>query len=94
MKTRRREPRTLEERASLRVSRKLRFYIHVLVFVVVNGLFFAKQLVTGAHWPGFGFWGWGLALTVHGLITFVRLQGEGLRERMIRQEIERMRKEE
>ncbi len=85
---------SVEARAKRRVARKLGFYVHALVFVLVNLGLFVRHLATDTHWPGPSLWGWGLGLAIHGLVTYVSLQGEGLRERMIREEIERMRREE
>jgi hypothetical protein len=69
------------------------FYTHALVFVLVNlGLYLASQFGHG-HYRPLAMWGWGLGLLIHGVVTFVGLQSEGLRERMIRQEIERMRRD-
>jgi len=36
--------------------------------------------------------GWGLGLAIHGLVTFISLRGDGLRERMIASEVERLRR--
>jgi hypothetical protein len=79
-------------RARRRVSLKLGFYTHALIFVLVNGGLFLLNSMQGntrwAHWPLFG---WGIGLAVHGVFTFIGLQGEGLRERMITREAERLR---
>jgi 2TM domain len=86
-------PDSIEARATRRVRKKIGFYIHLLVFVLVNlGLFVIGEM-TGRHRGPVFLWGWGLGLAIHGLITFVSLQGEGVRERMIREEIERMKRD-
>jgi hypothetical protein len=86
---------SLEGRAHRRVNRKLRFYMHVLVFVLVNGGLLAFHWFQGHPLRATGMlWGWGIGLAIHGIVTFISLQGEGLRERMIREEIERMRRKE
>ena len=36
--------------------------------------------------------GWGIGLAVHGVVTFASLHGDGLRERMVAQEVERLRR--
>ncbi len=84
----------IERRAKRRVEMKMGFYIHALVFVCVNGGLWVLQL-SGHNSPfgrlhGFPLWGWGLGLAIHGLVTFISLRGEGLRERMLRDEIERL----
>lgn len=46
-------------RARPRVARKTRFYVHVVVFVLVNGgLYLFGQSVGSPRWPMFPFWGW------------------------------------
>ncbi len=82
----------IETRARRRVSIKLGFYTHALVFVMVNlGLFALNSVVAGPRWSHFPLWGWGLGLAIHGLVTFLSLQGQGVRERMLSSEIERLR---
>jgi len=86
-------PGSIEARAHRRVRMKLAFYTHALVFVLVNlGLYVLGEINGHPRGPVV-IWGWGVALVIHGVITFIRLQSEGLRERMIREEIERMRRE-
>ncbi|GAB4566128.1 MAG: hypothetical protein Tsb007_38350 [Rhizobacter sp.] len=84
-------PDSIEVRAARRVRKKIGFYIHALVFVLVNLGFVVVHLLNGRG-PGL-IWPWGIGLAVHGLLTFVSLQGEGVRERMIREEIERMKRD-
>ena len=42
-----------------------------------------------AIWPALG---WGIGLAVHGIVTFASLHGDGMHERMVASEIERLRK--
>ncbi len=83
---------SLEARALRRVRRKIGFYTHAMVFVLVHAGFGLAYLL-GTRSKPFFIWGWAIGLLIHGLFTFATLQGEGLRERMLRQEIERMRRE-
>ncbi len=82
----------LEARARRRVQRKLGWYAHALVFTLVNLAFIVWAHTTGGG-PGF-VWGWGLGLLLHGVFVLGSLRGEGLRERMLRQEIERLHRED
>jgi hypothetical protein len=87
------EDNSIEARARRRVGMKIGFYIHALVFVLVNGgLFVLNSLSGGTRWFVFPLWGWGLGLAIHGIVTLIALQGDGLRDRMVRDEIERLRK--
>jgi len=84
----------IEAQARRRVRRKLGFGIHALVFVLVNLGLFAINATTGEpHWARFPLMGWGLGLAIHGIVTFVALQGDGLRRSMVQREIERLRRD-
>ena len=86
---------SIERRARRRVGLKIGFYVHALVFVLVNlGLYAMNSAIGGYRWSMFPLWGWGLGLAIHGIVVFTRLQGEGLRRRMIDQEAERLRRRE
>lgn len=81
----------LARRAKSRVDRKIGFYIHALVFVLVNaGLFVVNEIGGGMRWHVWPLGWWGLGLAIHGIVTFAGLRGEGLRERMVQREIERL----
>ena len=85
-----RDSLSLEARAQRRVRRKMGFFIHALVFVVVNlGLFALSQLggyhPRAHHLPALG---WAPGLAIHGIVTLLSLQGEGLRRRMLEQEMQ------
>jgi hypothetical protein len=83
----------LEARARRRVGRKIGFGIHALVFVLVNLGLFAINATTGdPHWARFPLMGWGLGLAIHGVVTFIALQGEGLRRSLLQREIEQLRR--
>ena len=86
---------SIEARARRRVRRKMAFLIHALVFVVVNlGLYAINGFTGEPRWAQFPVWGWGLGLAIHGLVTFLSLQGEGLRRSMVARETERLRQQE
>ncbi len=79
--------------ARRRVNLKMGWTLHLLVYLCVNlGLFALNHLAGGARWSLFPALGWGLGLTIHGLMVAVQLTGGGdLRERWLQQEIERLR---
>ena len=85
----------LETRARKRVRRKVGFYIHALVFVIVNlGLYAINTAAGGPRWSHFPLWGWGLGLAIHGIVTLIALQGDGLQQSMVQREIEHLRRQE
>lgn len=82
----------LRRQARKRVEMKMGFLVHLLVFVSVNGgLFLLSQLHVGAPWTRVPLWGWGLGLAIHGLVTLIALQGQGLRERLMDAELRALR---
>ncbi len=77
--------------AKKRVDMKMGFYIHATVFVCVNlGLYALNLYQGGQRWHSFPLFGWGLGLAIHGVVTFLSLRGDGLRERMLDAEIEKL----
>lgn len=81
----------IARRAKHRVDMKIGFYTHALVYVLVNlGLFGLNLYQGGPRWHAFPMLGWGLGLAIHGIVTWLGLRGDGLRERMLAQEIERL----
>ena len=82
----------LLQRAKRRVGMKMGFYIHALVFTLVNlGLYVLTNATGTPRWSHFPLWGWGLGLAIHGIVTFISLRGDGLRERMLADEVARLR---
>jgi len=85
----------LQRRARRRVKQKLGFYIHATVFVLVNLGLAAINLASGGKaWQLWPLAGWGLGLAIHGFVTFASLNGDGLRERMLQGELERLRQQQ
>ena len=84
----------IEARARRRVGMKMGFYTHALVYVLVNLGLFAIDAVRGdGRWAVWSLAGWGLGLAIHGIVTFTNLSGEGIRQRMLEAEIERLRRD-
>lgn len=84
----------LHRLAKKRVEMKMAFLVHLMVFVAVNsGLYLLSSLKGGASWQVFPLWGWGLGLSIHGLVTLLSLQGQGLRERLMAAELKSLREQ-
>ncbi|WP_338416578.1 2TM domain-containing protein [uncultured Sphaerotilus sp.] len=82
----------LQRLARRRVALKMGFFIHALVFTLVNLGLLTLHAVTGGergvHVP---LWGWAFGLAIHGTVVFTRLHTQGLRERLVAREVERLR---
>lgn len=85
-----RSPEALESLAQQRAGAKLGWYVHAFFFVVVNLLMLAlsRHGFGQRPWSVFPLLGWGVGLALHGVSVFVL--GNGLRERLVRRERERL----
>ncbi len=79
------------ERARQRVEELRGFYVHLLIFVLVNaGLFVLDMLSSGGTWFFWPLFGWGIGLAVHAISVFARGPfGADWEQRKIQQLIER-----
>jgi hypothetical protein len=84
------------EKARKRVEEKMGFYSHLAVYAVVNVVLIIINLSTsgGYYWFKWPLLGWGIGLFFHGMNTFVFGEGSSLKERMIREELEKHRSED
>ena len=83
----------LQRRARRRVGAKIGFLAHLSAYVLVNtALQGLNVLLGGPHWSLWPLLGWGLGLAAHGMATLFVLAGDGMRERWLQQEIERLRR--
>jgi len=84
----------LERLAHKRAGAKLGWYVHVVVFVLVNLLIFAiSQYGFGSRpWSIYPLLGWGVGLALHGISVFLLGTGGGMRERLVAQERERLKR--
>lgn len=82
--------------AKKRAEAKLGFYIHLAVYALVNAILAAVDILNSPqdlwfYWP---LGGWGLGLLLHFVLVFMRpLKGPGLKESMIKAELEEMQRE-
>lgn len=84
----------IERLARKRAGAKLGWYVHALVYLVVNTVLFllAYNGSSGRLWSVYPALGWGLGLLLHGVAVFVIGSGSGLHERLIERERERLRR--
>ena len=86
---------SLEARARRRVGRKVGFFIHAFVYVIVNGGLYALNQYTGEpRWHQWPLLGWGLGLAIHGIVTALSLYTDGFRRRMIEKEMAALQRSE
>jgi len=80
----------IESVARRRAGAKLGWYVHASIYFTVN-LVLGLMAYIGAHpWHLFPLLGWGLALTIHGILVLLRTNQFGLHERMIQRERDRL----
>ena len=85
-------PHDIERIARRRVRLRIGFFVHALVSLLVNGGLVALNQLTGDRpWFPFPLLGWGIGLAVHGTVVWLRLNTDGLRQRLLAREIERLR---
>lgn len=87
-------PEDIERLAHKRAGAKLGWYVHAAVYVVVNLFIFAiSRYGFGERpWSVFPLLGWGVGLALHGISVFLLGAGGGLRERLVQQERDRLRR--
>ncbi|KPJ48407.1 histidine kinase [candidate division TA06 bacterium DG_26] len=81
------------KKAKARVEELRSFYMHLVVYIVVNLFLFLMNALTSPgkwwfYWPLFG---WGIGLVVHGFTVFAggRILGREWEERKIREIMEK-----
>ena len=83
----------IREIAVRRVKAKQRFFMHLIVYVIVNSLLVATWTIFTRgilFWPAFIMAGWGIGLLLHGLNVFV--SHGGWEESEIEKEVRRLKK--
>lgn len=87
-------PEEIDRLARKRAGKKMGWYIHAFVYIVVNIGLALLSTFSGHHWAVFPALGWGLGLLVHGLAVFVAPVGSGFRERLVQRERERLQQQQ
>ena len=77
--------------AKRRAERKIGFYIHLTVFLAVNGglILLNLLLAPGKVWAFWPLMGWGIGLFFHGVSVFLRASGCRWKQRMIENEVKK-----
>jgi hypothetical protein len=85
------EDQSQRAEATKAVNAKIGFYIHLVVYALVNAGLIAINLSTSAehHWFQWPLLGWGIGVFFHALAVFAFPKGRSIRERMIAREMEK-----
>jgi 2TM domain len=77
--------------ARRQVERKIGFYLHLAIYLIVNsGLLLLNFLHNpGQPWALGPILGWGIGLLFHGLAVFLRAPGAQWKQRMIERELQK-----
>lgn len=86
-------PEDLERLAHKRAGAKLGWYVHAAVYLVVNLFLTGLSYFFGSTWSVYTVLGWGLGLALHGIAVFFLGAGSGVRDRLLRKERERLRRQ-
>jgi hypothetical protein len=89
-------PEEIERIANRRAGAKLGWYMHAVVYLLVNAFIFAiSRYGFGSRpWSVYPLLGWGLGLALHWVSVFILASGSGLRRRLVENERERIRREQ
>ena len=89
-------PQEIERMARKRAAAKLGWYVHALVYLVVNGAMFMASVygLRQRPWTIYPAMGWGLGLALHGIAVFVLGAGSNLREGMVQKDRERLQRQQ
>jgi hypothetical protein len=86
----------IERLAHKRAGAKLGWYIHATVYVLVNLFLFVTAYYgfRSRPWNPYATLGWGVGLALHAVSVFVLGKGSGLRERLVQQERDRLKRQQ
>lgn len=82
----------IDQLARKRAKAKMGWFIHATVYLCVNGAFVLMWLANDRPLRWAGALGWGLGLALHGISVWFLQPGNGLSQRMIEREREKLTK--
>ncbi len=83
-------PDELDRLARKRAGAKMGWYVHALVFVLVNAGLAAGSALQGHGWVAIPALGWGLGLAVHGVVVSLSLHNVSLFQTLLQRERQRL----
>ena len=84
------DPADIERIARRRAGAKMGFYIHAVVYVIVNLGLMGLAAMSARNWAVFPALGWGLGLAIHGAVVFLLSGAGGIHDRLVQQERTRL----
>jgi len=79
--------------AKKRVNERIGFYVHLIVYLIVNSFFHILNFIQGEpYWAIFPAAGWGIGLFFHGVGVFGFFNNSTWKQKQIKKEIEKQRK--
>lgn len=86
----------IERLAHKRAKAKLGWFVHALVYVLVNGFLFASYYfgLRSRPWSALPMLGWGLGLALHGVSVFMLGTGSNLHGALVRKERDRIERQQ
>ena len=89
-------PEQIDQLAHKRAAAKMGWYVHLLVYLVVNAFIFSMSVHAFGNrpWSVAPLLGWGIGVVLHGVAVFVLGKGSTVRERMVERERERIRQQQ
>ena len=76
----------LERLARRRADAKMGWYMHALVYALVNVGLAAIAVGNGQSWHAYPLLGWGLGLAIHGAAVWLLSPGASWREQLVERE--------
>ena len=80
----------IEQLARKRAGAKLGWFIHALVYALVNSGLVLMALAAGKTWAAFPLLGWGLGLGIHGAVVWWAGAGSTWHNKLLARERERL----
>lgn len=80
----------IDRLAHKRAAARMGWYVHAVVYLLVNLGLFAIALLGGRNWAVYPLLGWGMGLAIHGAVVLMALPGAGLYQRLLQRERSRL----
>ena len=79
-------PEEIDRLARRRAGKKIGWYIHAFIYIVVNIGLAVLSSFSARHWAVFPALGWGLGLLIHGAAVWIAMPGGSLYAQLLERE--------